>query len=809
MPDTRLKRRVARYHRGGCVRSAVHGMSRIGERRALKWALEAYWARRSDSEALEEVAAAVRRDNWRRMGELGVDFVPSNDFSLYDHVLDAVVALGALPERFHTEDPVDLDRYFAMARGGDLGAGPLAPLELTKWFDTNYHHLVPEVGPATSFRPDASKARHELIEADALGITTTPAFLGPLTFLLRSAPSEAGFRPIELLDALIETYIEVLAELAREGTDWVRFDEPALVEDRTPEELAAFRRAYERLGQTSSRPKIWVATYFGHVGDAMATLCDLPIEGVGLDFCAGAENTELLTDLGGFAGRTLFAGVVDGRNVWRNDLDASLDLLEALESHCAELVVSTSCSLLHLPRSLGADDGIDAEVRPWLAFGQEKLVELSILARGAEDGRASVADALEESRQARAARAGSPRVTVPVIRQATATAPSDPRRAAPGAERLALQRSALGLPMLPVTTIGSFPQTRELRAVRAAWRDGAMSDEDYRAALRAEMDRAVELQEKLGVDVVVHGEPERDDMVRYFAAQMSGFVLPDEGWVQSYGSRCVRPPILFGDVSRPEPITLSWARYAQSLTEKPVKAMLTGPVTMSRWSYVRDDQPLAETAAQLGLAVRDEVADLEAGGLRVIQIDEPALREGMPLRRSERSAYLAWATRAVRLASSAAAPTTQVHTHMCYAELADVVGILDDLEVDVVSFEAARSRMALLSALSGAAYGGDLGPGTYDVHSPAVPSAEVIASRLRGALGALGPERLWVNPDCGLKTRSYAEVTAALANMVAAARRLRAELSSIHYSANPTARASSQRNEQTWGRQGERSTKAQ
>lgn len=764
------------------MRSAVHGMSRIGERRALKWALEAYWARRSGRETLEEVAAAVRRDNWRRMSEIGVDFVPSNDFSLYDHVLDAVVTLGALPERFHTEDPVDLDRYFAMARGGGLGAGPLAPLELTKWFDTNYHHLVPEVGPATAFRPDASKALGELTEAEALGIVTTPALLGPITFLLRSASSvAAGFRPIQLLDALIETYIELLTELARAGVAWVRLDEPALVEDRTPEELAAFRRAYERLGQTSSRPKIWVATYFGNVGDAMATLCDLPIEGIGLDFCAGPENTDLLADLGGLGGRTLFAGVVDGRNVWTNDLDASLDLLEILQRQCAELVVSTSCSLLHVPRSLAADDGIDPEVRPWLAFGQEKLVELSILARGAEEGRADLADALEESRHARASRRLSETVTVPVIRHATATAPSDPRRAAPATERRDLQRSALGLPKLPVTTIGSFPQTSELRAVRAAWRDGRMSDEDYRAALCREMDRAIVLQEKLGVDVVVHGEPERDDMVRFFAAQMSGFVLPDEGWVQSYGSRCVRPPILFGDVSRPEPMTLSWARYAQSLTEKPVKAILTGPVTMLRWSYVRDDQPLADTAAQLGLAVRDEVADLEASGVRVIQIDEPALREGMPLRSSERSAYLAWATRAFRLASSAAAPTTQVHTHMCYAELADVVGILEDLEVDVVSFEAARSHMALLSALSDAAYGGDLGPGTYDVHSPVVPSTKVIDSRLRGALDALSADRLWVNPDCGLKTRSYEEVTAALANMVTAARRLRAELSSTDY----------------------------
>ncbi|MDA8357814.1 MAG: 5-methyltetrahydropteroyltriglutamate--homocysteine S-methyltransferase [Actinomycetota bacterium] len=759
------------------MRTAVHGMARIGRHRELKWALEDYWAGRSTADVLLEVAAGIRRDNWRTLAAAGVNFVPSNDFSLYDHVLDAVVALGAVPARFGPPGAHGgLASYFAMARGGEVAGVAVAPLELTKWFDTNYHQLVPELGPDAAFSPDPSKALGELEEANALGVETMPVLLGPLTFVLRSAPAIPGFSPLTVLDWLVGAYLELLGMLAAAGARWVRLDEPALAEDRSRGELEALVRAYRRLGDASGRPSLAISTYFGHVGAAMATLADLPVEGIGLDLCRGPENLALLEETRGIGERVLFAGVVDGRNVWVNDFDASLGLLERVGAYAAEVVASTSCSLLHVPVSLSAETTLDPEVRPWLAFAEEKVAELAVLAEGAEHGPGAIADDLEVNRAVRATRRTCERVHDPSVRRATAEAPTDPRRRGSPAERAAAQAARLALPPLPTTTIGSFPQTAALRAVRASRRAGKTSEAGYRRALEAEIDRVVDLQEELGLDVLVHGEPERDDMVRYFAASLGGFVLPESGWVQSYGSRCVRPPILFGDVSRPEPLTVTWTRYAAARTTRPMKAMLTGPVTMLSWSFVRDDLSRADVAAQLGLALAEEVADLQCAGTAVVQIDEPALREGLPLRRAERAGYLAWATRAFRLASSAAVSATQVHTHMCYAELADVVDVLADLGVDVASFEAARSAMTLLSALGDATYRGGVGPGVYDVHSPQVPAADEISSLLRRAVESVGPERLWVNPDCGLKTRSYAEVTEALANMVAAAREVRAEL---------------------------------
>ncbi len=767
------------------MRTAVHGMPRIGRDRELKWALEDYWSGRIDERALLEVAAGIRRENWRSLAAAEVGFVPSNDFSLYDHVLDAAVAVGAVPSRFdRIGGRGSVERYFAMARGaeGDGGGGvPVAPLELTKWFDTNYHQLVPEIGPETAFGADPTKALGELEEARALGIETTPVLLGPLTFLLRSAFLQdgavtPGLSALALLDRLVGAYAELLTALGAAGAAWVRLDEPALVEDRSREELDAFRRVYLRLAGVASRPRIAVSTYFGHVGDAMAALADLPVEGIGLDFCRGPENLDLLEAAGGIGERVLFAGVVDGRNVWMNDLDASLHVLERVRPYASEVVVSTSCSLLHVPVSLRAEPAIDTEVRSWLAFAEEKVDELGVLAEGAEHGPERIAGALEANRALRAARQASALVRDDAVRRAMAEAPADPRRPGSPAERAGAQRARLALPLLPTTTIGSFPQTHELRAARASWRAGKTSEEEYHRALRAEIDRVVALQEELGLDVLVHGEPERDDMVRYFAAALGGFVLPEAGWVQSYGSRCVRPPVLVGDVARPEPLTVSWTQYAMSRTDRPMKAILTGPATMLSWSFVRDDLPRRDVAAQVGLALAEEVADLQSSGVAVIQIDEPALREGLPLRGSERDAYLEWATRAFRLASSAAVSATQVHTHMCYAELADVLDVIADLEVDVASFEAARSKMTLLAALEHSSYEGGVGPGVYDVHSPRVPSEDEMASLLRRAVEAVGPERLWVNPDCGLKTRGYPEATRALANMVAAARTVRAEL---------------------------------
>jgi 5-methyltetrahydropteroyltriglutamate--homocysteine methyltransferase len=758
------------------MRTAVHGVPRIGPGRALKRALEGHWAGRISADQLEEVAATIRRRNWETMAAAGVDFVPSNDFSLYDHMLDAAVLVGAIPPRYGT-GPVDLERYFALARGGEVGGRHVLPLDLTKWFDTNYHHLVPELGPDTGFRADPVKAAGELSEAAALGVPTMPVLVGPLTFLLRSAPSSGDFDVTSLLDPLVDAYVEVLAELGRRGATWVRLDEPSLVEDRSSDELGALDRAYRRLAESANRPKIAISTYFGHVGSAMPTLVELPIEGVGLDLCRGKENIELLRTAGGMASKVLFAGVVDGRNVWANDIGASLGLLDEVRELAGETVVSTSCSLLHVPLSLDADGGLDDEVRPWLAFADEKFGELAVLARAGDQDRASRDEAIAANEAILRTRRESPRVVDrDVRRRLTELREVDPRRSSAFPERARAQQAALELPLLPTTTIGSFPQTAELRTERAAWRAGQIDDAAYRRSLQGEIDRVIALQEEIGVDVLVHGEPERDDMVRYFADQLTGFVLPAEGWVQSYGSRCVRPPVLFGDVSRPSPMTVDWTGYAQSRTSRPVKGMLTGPVTMLRWSFVRDDQSEADTAMQLALAVRDELVDLQSAGTTVIQVDEPALREGLPLRQEPRPAYLAWATRAFRLVTSAADPATQVHTHMCYAQLGDIVDALDDLDIDVVSLEAARAGMGLLGDLERAHYLGGVGPGIYDVHAPAVPGADQIHELLVEAVDTLGADRLWVNPDCGLKTRRYDEVLPALRHMVAAARRLRTEL---------------------------------
>ncbi len=762
------------------MRIAVHGMPRIGPGRALKWALESYWSGATAGGQLDEVGASIRQGNWKSMAAAEVDFIPSNDFSFYDHVLDASVLVGAIPERFASIDwSSDRERYFAMARGGNVGGKAVVPLDLTKWFDTNYHHLVPEIGSDATFVPDVTKPTAELAEASALGIGTMPVLLGPLTLALLNAPLHTGTDMLGFLDPLVDAYLEILSQLERSGAAWVRIDEPALVEERSDDELAALRRVYQRLGNQTYRPKIAVSTYFGHVGSAMGILGGMPVEAVGLDFCRGRENLRLLRSSGAILGKVLFAGVVDGRNVWANDLHASLELLDQLTEVATEVVVSTSCSLLHVPLGSVAEEDIDEEVRPWLAFADDKLSELAVLARGGSHGRDSVVHELDSNRAVLAARRDSPLVAVQAIRKRVASfAGVDPRRAQPYYERAATQRAELALPALPTTTIGSFPQTPELRRARASWRAGHLEEAAYEVSLRAEIDRVLAIQEDIGLDVLVHGEPERDDMVRYFADQLTGFAVPDGGWVQSYGSRCVRPPVLFGDVARRGPMTVDWVRYAQSRTSKPVKGMLTGPITMLRWSFVRDDQPERESADQLALAIRDELIDLEAAGTAIIQVDEPALREGLPLRLDDRPAYLAWAARAFRLVSSAAAEGTQVHTHMCYAELGDIMDALDELDVDVLSYEAARSGMAEIDVLQHASYQGGAGPGIYDVHSPRVPEVAGLEGLLRRALEGLGPDRLWVNPDCGLKTRRYGQVLPALDHMVTAARNLREQTAS-------------------------------
>ncbi|MEU9090598.1 5-methyltetrahydropteroyltriglutamate--homocysteine S-methyltransferase [Streptomyces sp. NPDC048428] len=758
--------------------ATVFGYPRQGHHRELKKAVEGYWKGRVTAEALRETTAALRRANWEELAAAGIDEVPTGDFSLYDHVLDTSVMVGAIPERHRAAVAAEpLDGYFAMARG----SRETAPLEMTKWFDTNYHYLVPELGPDTVFAADSAKQVAEFREAFALGLTGRPVLVGPVTYLLlaKAAPgAPAGFDPLSLLDRLLPVYADVLADLRAAGAAWVQLDEPALVQDRTAAELGAAGRAYHRLGGLDDRPKLLVATYFGRLGDALPVLARTPVDGLALDFTdSGAANLADLAAVGGLPGKRLVAGVVNGRNIWINDLGKSLATLGTLLGLAGRVDVSASCSLLHVPLDAAAESGIDPQVLRWLAFARQKTTELVVLARGLARGTGAIAIELAENRAALASRAGSALTRDPAVRaRAAAVTDADGRRPQPYPERTVLQRAHLGLPLLPTTTIGSFPQTDELRTARADLRAGRLDGPGYDKRIEAEIREVIAFQEEAGLDVLVHGEPERNDMVQYFAEQLTGYLATRHGWVQSYGSRYVRPPVLVGDISRPGPMTVRWTAYAQSLTARPVKGMLTGPVTMLAWSFVRDDQPVAETARQVALALRDEVGDLEAGGTSVIQVDEPALRETLPLRAAEHAAYLAWATEAFRLTTGGVRPQTQIHTHMCYAEFGDIINAIDDLDADVISLEAARSHMEVARELADHGYPREAGPGVYDIHSPRVPSAGEAAALLRTGLDALGAERLWANPDCGLKTRAWPETRASLENLVSAARVVRTEL---------------------------------
>jgi 5-methyltetrahydropteroyltriglutamate--homocysteine methyltransferase len=755
--------------------STIHGFPRIGGRRELKAATEGYWAGGVPAEELEATARDLRRQTWTFLREAGLDQVPSNHFSLYDQVLDTCVLVGAVPERYGaTGRAIDLDTYFAMARG----RADATAMEMTKWFDTNYHYLVPELGPEVEFRlPAAPKPLTELAEARELGIHTRPVLLGPVTFLLlgKGAGGPEGFDRLRLLDPLLEVYAELLDELEAAGAEWVQLDEPAFVQDRSPAELDALGHAYDRLGRIQPRPKLLVSSYFDHLGDALGVLARARVDGIGLDLTRdGTRNLELLAAAGGLGDRTLVAGVVDGRNVWVNDLERSLSLLATLLGLAGEVVVSSSCSLQHVPLDLGAEQVLESEVRPWLAFARQKVAEVVTLTRGLAEGTEAIAEELEANRRLLEGRRRSGRTRDPAVRRRLdAIGEPDLQRASPYDVREKAQRARLGLPPLPTTTIGSFPQTGEVRRARAARRRGELDEDAYRARMREEIGKVIRLQDELELDVLVHGEPERNDMVQYFGEQLAGVAVTEHGWVQSYGTRYVRPPIIYGDVSRPAPMTVEWLTYAQSLTQRPVKGMLTGPVTMLKWSFERDDQPREATARQLALAIRDELADLEAAGIGVIQVDEPALREGLPLRRDRRDAYLAWAVASFRLATAGVRDETQVHTHMCYSEFGEILPAIDGLDADVTSIEAARSRMELVRDLERAGYGREIGLGVYDIHSPRVPPPDEMTTLLEEALEAIGPTRLWVNPDCGLKTRDYPEVMASLRNMVAAAKTVR------------------------------------
>ena len=765
----------------------ILGYPRIGPRRELKKAVEGFWAGKISADELEETAVALRARTRNRLAELGLGTADASiplDFSYYDQVLDAAVTVGAVPGRF--ADLVDPDGglglagYFTVARG----EGERAPLEMTKWFDSNYHYLVPEIGPETSFRLTSRRRVEEFTEALDAGVLTRPVLVGPVTFLLLSKASEeapAGFDPLSRLDDLLGVYAELLGALAAAGATWVQLDEPALVSDTwdvpRADVVAAATRAYRALADARERPAIFVAAPYNTLGDALPALA--PVEAIGLDLVRGDLGVLDGVEPGSLAGTTLVGGVVDGHNIWRTDLEgalATLDELRAAAGPEVTVAVATSTSLLHVPHDVEDEPALDGDLVSWLAFADQKVGEVVTLATALDEGREAVAAEIGAATAARESRLAAPGVRRPEVRERLAGLTDDAFHRSDYVARQAAQDEVLHLPALPTTTIGSFPQTPEIRRARARWARGELSDAAYAEAMRAEIASVVELQERIGLDVLVHGEPERNDMVQYFAEHLDGFAVTQNGWVQSYGSRCTRPSILWGDVSRPAPITVAWSTYTASLTDKPVKGMLTGPVTILAWSFVRDDQPLGDTARQVALALRDEIADLEAAGIGIVQVDEPALRELLPLRRADQDAYLDWSVGSFRLATAGVRDETQIHTHLCYSEFGEVIGAIDGLDADVTSIEAARSRMEILPAIKGSGFARGIGPGVYDIHSPRVPSAEEMTELLRAAVQSVDGRHLWVNPDCGLKTRRYEETVPSLEHLVAAARAVRAGL---------------------------------
>jgi len=737
------------------------GFPRIGRQRELKRRTEAFWAGAADEHELAAIGAALRRENWLRQRAAGIDSVPVGDFSFYDHVLDAAVTFGAVPDRYQRYGgPGSFGTYFAMARGVG-GSEGVAPLEMTKWFDTNYHYIVPEFGPGQTFHVAAPALLDQLREALELGIPARPVLVGPLSLLLLGRA--AGGNALDLLPRLVPAYQELLADLAAAGADLVQLDEPVLATDLPTQALDALPRAYAALAEAAAPAGLMLASYFGSYGAALGTVRELPLAVLHLDLVRAPEDLPALLEAGVPPGLSLSLGVVDGRNVWRTDSRRALGALRGAAQALGgeRVLVSPSCSLLHVPLTLAGEAAMPAELRSRLCFAEEKLGELRSLceamaAPGALADEAPSAEGIARGQ-------GVPR---------PAGAPV--HRRSPYAVRRPLQADRLKLPPLPTTTIGSFPQTAELRRLRSEQRQGLLTTEAYEAGIREEIGKVIRLQEEIGLDVLVHGEAERNDMVEYFGERLEGFAVTAQGWVQSYGTRLVKPPLIHADVRRRGPMTVPWIHYAQSLTERPVKGMLTGPVTILQWSFARDDQPRSETCRQIALAIREEVLDLEAAGVRVIQIDEPAFREGLPLRADDRPAYLAWASECFRLATSSVKDETQIHSHMCYSDFNDIIEAIASLDADVISIEASRSGMQLLEAFQEFHYPNAIGPGVYDIHSPRVPGVEEIEGGIRAALLRLDPAQLWVNPDCGLKTRRFDEVVPALRNMVAAARSMRA-----------------------------------
>ena len=750
------------------------GFPRIGAKRELKRALEAYWRGDADADALQDTARALRAAHWTLQRDAGATRVPCNDFTLYDHVLDTAFGFDAIPDRYRALADTDpLAGYFALARGHQKDGIDLHALEMTKWFDTNYHYLVPELHAGQRFRLRGDKPLAQLREAQALGLDARPVLLGPVSFLLLSKMVDGSDR-FALLDGLLAVYAQLLQQLQQAGAEWVQLDEPCLVLDLDDAARAAYRRAFDVLAG-GERPKLLLATYFGALADNLPLATSLPADGLHVDLVRAPEQLEAV--LGQLpAQHVLSLGLVDGRNIWRSDLDKALELARRARTRLGveRLWLAPSCSLLHVPVDLDHEKALPADLRSWLSFATQKIGELRVLAN-ALDGTPGSEAALADARDRIASRKASPRVHRPdVAARVAVLTPGASQRAAPFPVREAAQAQRFGLPAFPTTTIGSFPQTLDVREARARNKSGKLSDADYDAFLEAETERAVRFQEQIDLDVLVHGEFERNDMVEYFGEQLDGFAFTKNGWVQSYGSRCVKPPVIFGDVTRPAPMTVRWSQYAQSLTTRPMKGMLTGPVTVLQWSFVRDDQPRAATCRQIALALRDEVQDLEAAGIGIIQIDEPALREGLPLRRSAWKQYLDWAVDCFRISASGVADDTQIHTHMCYSEFNDIIEAVAAMDADVISIETSRSRMELLDAFVQFKYPNGIGPGVYDIHSPRVPDQTEMVALLHKARDVIPASQLWVNPDCGLKTRGWPETRAALEAMVAAAKALRA-----------------------------------
>ena len=750
----------------------LSGYPRVGAKRELKFAVEAFWKGAKSEAELRQTAADIRQKNWATQIAAGADLLPVGDFSYYDHVLDTLCALGAIPARFGFDaDKLTLSQYFELARGN---ASQVA-MEMTKWFDTNYHYIVPEWHQNTSFKANAASLIAQIEEAKATGHDIKPTLVGPLTLLWLGKEKDAGHNRLELLPRLLPEYQKLLRELANAGVDWIQIDEPILAVDIAREWLDAFAPTYQELAITGTR--IIIGTYFGSVAEHINLLKNLPVNGVHIDCVRAPEQ------LAEFANawpenKVLSVGLIDGRNVWRANLREVIELLAPVATQLGNnLWIAPSCSLLHSPQDLSVEEKLNPEIKNWLAFAAQKLQELGIIKQALAHGKDSVQEALAASDAAAAGRKTSKLIHNDKVSQRVASLREHAdQRHSPFAQRIEKQQQWMNLPLLPTTTIGSFPQTQEIRQARAAFKKGELSAADYEAAMKKDIDYCVEQQEQLDIDVLVHGEAERNDMVEYFGEQLDGYCFTQYGWVQSYGSRCVKPPIIFGDVARPKAMTVAWSSYAQSLTKRPMKGMLTGPVTMMKWSFVRNDVPLSLVCKQIALALNDEVLDLEKAGIRVIQIDEPAIREALPLKRAQWDEYLAWACESFRLTSTDADDSTQIHTHMCYSEFNDILPAIASMDADVITIETSRSDMELLDAFVKFSYPNDIGPGVYDIHSPRVPTEAEVEHLLRKALKVIDQRRLWVNPDCGLKTRGWPETKAALEVMVNVTKKLRAEL---------------------------------